>query len=121
MTKKTKKIILLSIVSLVISMGTITVYAKTKSHSKAYREREKQLLKFDGFYKNSDGTVGGEFKLVTGDTVRVAHIDEEGNVFVYNTKETFKKNKKIYLLNSQSIDGYAKRVDDRGEVDERFN
>ncbi|MFS5533622.1 hypothetical protein V2V09_09295 [Streptococcus agalactiae] len=116
----TKKRILGFTLSLACTGFILATTVSSDTHTKVYQTRVKQLMTFDGFYKNSDGSVGGEFELVTGETVRVAKVDEQGIVYVYNTDDTYKKNKTYYILDNQSIDGYAKRVKDGGS-DDRFN
>lgn len=114
---KTKRYMALFLVAM--SLLSVSV-ASAKSKSKAYVQREKQLLHFEGFYKNKDGTVGGEFELVSGKRVRVAKIDKDGNVIVYPVTQTYKKHRDYYIMSSNAIDSYYNRVRNGSEND-NFN
>ena len=95
-SRKTKIALFVSALLLSLLVGRTVVQAK--SHSKAYKDRVNQLLELDDVYQNKDCSVGGLFKLTTGETARIVGIDEKGNLYVSYKKEVVKYSTKELQL-----------------------
>lgn len=93
-----KKLLLLAL--LATSSG-VTVLAS--SHSKAYLARQGELKQLKHVYQNSDGTVGGVFKLVDGTFARIEAVTEKGNVLVSHQGET-------KVMSQKELDSFIKRA-----------
>lgn len=92
-----------------LSLMTTVSAEQAKKHSKVYNDTVRTLKKIDHIYSNSDGSVGGVFKLVDGQSVRVAGVDEDGEVLVYYTSD---KKKTLHIMDKTKVESYVSRLED---------